>query len=153
MRLTYILAATVASASAALVLAQNPQPTQNQVAVPPRALYSMADVARSLEVSDRQRERLDRLTQQTVSDYQARYNRLADVPEAERAARTAELNRQYEAALLKGTRDILDEKQANRYQQLYYQYGGWRSAHMLSQVPPLGAAAAAPTSEAEVPGT
>src|SRR6516164_8087324 len=80
MRLTYILAATVAAASAALVLAQNPQPTQNQVAVPPRALYSMADVARSLEVSDRQRERLDRLTQQTVSDYQARYNRLADVP-------------------------------------------------------------------------
>jgi putative MATE family efflux protein len=36
---------------------------------------------------------------------------------------------------------------------LYYQYGGWRSAHMLSQVPPVGAAAAAPTSEAEVPGT
>jgi hypothetical protein len=31
--------------SAALVFAQNPQPTQSQVAVPPPALYSMADVA------------------------------------------------------------------------------------------------------------
>jgi hypothetical protein len=120
---SYVLGAVFGSA--ALVFAQNPQPTQNQVAVPPVALYSMADVARSLEINDRQRERLDRLTQQTLRDFQPRYNRLGDVAEAERAARTAELNRQYETALLKGSRDILDEKQANRYQQLYYQNGGF----------------------------
>jgi hypothetical protein len=78
-------------------------------------------------VSDRQRERLDALTQRALADYQPRYKRLADVAEADRAARTAELNREYEIALLKGTRDILDEKQANRYQQLYYQYGGFNT--------------------------
>jgi len=87
----------------------------------------MEDVSKSLNLTQEQTDKLNKLTEQTQAQYRDQYSKLNTLNEAERAARTQELNRQYYNDWYKGARDILNDTQRNRYQQFNYQYGGFTS--------------------------
>jgi len=128
MRLRLAFAVALALTTAAVVWAQAQQPPQPAQPGPyPTTLYQMPDVNKSLNLSTQQVDRLNQLTQQTQATYRDRYGQLGNLQPAERQARMQELNRQYSTDWMRGARDVLNENQLNRYQQLNWQYGGFNS--------------------------
>jgi hypothetical protein len=136
MRFSFALSLAVTVGLAGWAMGQNPPATPRPVEPPPQpalatsypaTLYNMPDVGRSLNLNEKQINQLTKLTDQTAATYRPQYQKLSSLTEAERAARSAELDRPYSADWMKGAADVLDEKQLQRYQQLNYQYGGFNS--------------------------
>jgi hypothetical protein len=115
-------------ALAALASAQAPQPQSGTPAagIPyPVSLYRMTDVGKALNLTADQVNRLNAVTDRVQTQYRDNYSKLTTIAEADRAARLRELNQQYVGDWNKAARDIFDETQRTRYQQLNYQYGGF----------------------------
>jgi len=140
MRFAYALALacgfTVTPSLPAQATPATPQPTaqpaRTQPAVTnpyPAPLYRMNDVSKSLNLTPDQVARLDRLTDQTQAQYRDNYAKLGTLGDADRFARTQELNRQYSGDWDKGARDIFNDTQRTRYQQVNYQYGGFNTLY------------------------
>lgn len=114
------------------VLAQ-PTPQPGKAPVPinpyPPALYQMTDVSKSLDLTADQLTKLNKLTDTTRTQYRDDYTKLGSLDDAERFTRMQELNRQYYDAWNKGARDVFNDTQRARYQQLNYQYGGFNTLY------------------------
>jgi len=91
----------------------------------PAPLYRQADVGQSLNLTPDQINRLNQVTAQTEAQYRDRYNALGTMRDAERATRFRDLTREYMADWSRNAREVFNDTQRNRYQQLYYQYGGF----------------------------
>jgi len=124
MRLHRVLSLAAFSAAVAVGHAQQPA-RQVQPSPYPQSLYRMNDVAKSLNLTDEQAKRLNALTDKVQGTYANQYEKLGTVPEADRFARSQELNRRYQNDWMAGAREVFKENQLNRYQQLQYQYGGF----------------------------
>lgn len=106
---------------------QNGRSTGLGTNVYPATIYQMNDIGRSLNLTPGQISGLDQLTLATQKSYRDRLNTVSALPESERGSRLDELNRQYAAEWKRGARDIFNENQFSRYQQLIHQYGGFHS--------------------------
>lgn len=93
----------------------------------PQPLYRQNDVGKSLNLTPEQTTKLNSITEATQARYRNDYEKLGSLNETERYSRIQELNRQYNADWTKSSRDVFNENQRNRYQQLNYQYGGFSS--------------------------
>jgi len=134
----YILCLASGLALTNSLMAQSPTPapqaaprqtqTTTTITYPP-TLYQMNDVSKSLNLTQDQINRLNKLTDQTQARYRDKYNELTTVRDADRFARAQELNRQYYSDWNKGARDIFNDNQRSRYQQYLYQYGGFNTLY------------------------
>ncbi|QVL34041.1 hypothetical protein KIH39_09080 [Telmatocola sphagniphila] len=113
---------------------QNPSPRSNNQNFNaqrpynyPFTIYGMNGVSKSLDLSQTQLDRLNIHTQKTQEQFNRDYTGLGNLSETERAKRYSDLNRQYQSAWMSGARDIFNQNQMNRYQQLHYQYGGFNT--------------------------
>jgi Spy/CpxP family protein refolding chaperone len=137
MHLRFFAGIAVAGALAASATAQSPAPRPPPPAQPvapqtyafPTTIHQMNDVNKSLNLTDKQIEQLNKVTTQTQEHYRPNYEKLGNLTEGERWAKTQELHRQYNTEWTKGARDVLDDNQLNRYQQLQWQYGGYNSLY------------------------
>ena len=136
MRLQYILGLACGLALTTSVSAQTGAPTPKPAPPPappaqtnlyPPALYRMNDVNKSLNLNQEQLDRLNKLTDQTQAQYRDNYNKINMLNDADRYARIQAMNREYYSDWNKGARDIFNNEQRSRYQQLNYQYGGFNS--------------------------
>ncbi len=141
MRLKLACGLVLASAFAGTASAQAPaaqprpgsptSPAQAQPVQPgaattyPVQLYRLNDVSKNLNLNEKQVEQLNKLTDQSQARYRQNFEKLGTLAGAERGPRVQELDRQYTTEWLKSAREVLDEKQMARYQQLSYQYGGF----------------------------
>lgn len=116
-------------ALAAALPAQPDRPAPAATNPYPPALYQMPDVGKSLNLTQDQITRLNKLTEQTQAAYRDDYGKLGTLADADRFTRTQELNRRYYADWAKGAGDIFNDTQRSRYQQLNYQYGGFGSLY------------------------
>jgi len=132
MRLSYALGTGVLFLLTTITRGQAPTP-QAQNKVDPRVnhpgsptpIYQMNDVAKSLNLTPEQVNRLNTQTADIQKRYADDFNKLNSLSGAERAQQQNDLNRRYNADWMKSARDILNENQISRYQQLQYQYGGF----------------------------
>jgi hypothetical protein len=85
----------------------------------------MNDVSKSLNLTADQVTKLNKLTEDTQARYRDDYGKLGTLKDADRFTRMQELNRQYYTDWNKGARDIFNDTQRTRYQQVNYQYGGF----------------------------
>jgi len=131
MRLRYAIALAGVLASTPLWAQVNPQPPRpappSTTGYYPPALYQMPDVGKTLNLTAEQVAALNKLTEQTQTQFRDPYAKLATLAEAERLAQLQDLNRQYVGDWNKAARDIFNDAQRVRYQQLYYQYGGFNA--------------------------
>ena len=67
------------------------------------------------------------MTERLQTTYRQQFERLAGLPEQERADRAMLLNREYTNAWITGATDVLSPQQLTRYQQLQTQFGGFVS--------------------------
>jgi hypothetical protein len=93
----------------------------------PSPIYRMNDVAKHVNLTDKQMKELNALTEKTQAAYQERFNKLGTLADLERGPRVQELNRQYSADWIKGAQDVFTPDQYARYQQLNYQYQGYNA--------------------------
>jgi hypothetical protein len=140
MSLKYVLSFACTAVLAATAHAQINSPDQPQPGVPspqadipsgmlnePGVLYHMTDVRKSLNLTPDQVSRLNKLTEQTRGQYLDRYEKANALKDAERDAQMRALNRGYYKDWSVGAREIFNDDQRARYQQLYYQYGGFNT--------------------------
>ena len=114
--------ATAAAQAPTTQPAQPPRPQQGQFPTP---LYRMNDVSKSLNLSQNQLSQLNDMTGKVQSQFQRDFQRLNSLPERDQAAQRQQLLQQYGAAWTKSARDIINEQQLNRYNQLNLQYQGF----------------------------
>ncbi len=93
----------------------------------PSPIYRMNDVAKHVNLTDKQMQQLNALSEKTQDAYQDKFTKLGTLADLERGPRVQELNRQYSADWLKGAQDILNQDQFRRYEQLNYQYEGYNA--------------------------
>jgi Spy/CpxP family protein refolding chaperone len=136
MRLNSFLALACGLSFVAAVAAQPAQPPAQPGKAPPVAtnsyptsLYQMNDVSKSLNLTQDQITKLNKLTEQTQTQYRDDFAKLGTLNDADRFTRTQELNRKYYADWNKGARDIFNDTQQTRYQQFNYQYGGFNTLY------------------------
>jgi hypothetical protein len=131
MRFHLALALAGVLAASPLWAQVNPQPPRpappSTTGYYPPALYQMPDVGKTLNLTAEQVASLNKLTEQTQTQFRDPYAKLAALAEAERLAQIQDLNRQYVSDWNKAARDIFNDTQRARYQQLYYQYGGFNA--------------------------
>jgi hypothetical protein len=102
------------------------QPAQPLPPVPyPVPLYRMDDVGKAITLTPQQVNRLNQVTDQAQARFREGYEKLGTLPPAERTMRMWDLERQYVTDWNKAARDVFNENQFNRYQQLRYQHGGF----------------------------
>jgi hypothetical protein len=114
----------LALALAATLAAQNPPQTPSNL---PPPLFRMPDVRKNLNLTPAQVEDLNKLTDATQGRFRPGYQKLENMTPTERAMRAIELNRQYQTAWDQAARDVFNQNQFQRYQQLRWQYGGFNS--------------------------
>lgn len=124
MRLTCAL---VLAGALPLAAPLSAQPNKTATVPYPPALYQMNDVGKSLNLTQDQITRLNKLTTDTQGRYRDDYTKLGTLNDADRFARTQELNQKYYTDWNKAARDVFNDTQRNRYQQLGYQYGGFNT--------------------------
>jgi len=132
MRLAYVLGLALAAATpvAAQNNAQPPAAAQPAATIPyPTPLYRMDDVSRTLSLTPEQVTRLNKVTEQVQAQYRDNYTKLSGLAEAQRIEQMRDLNRQYAEAWDKAARDVFNDTQRTRYQQLAYQYGGFETLY------------------------
>ncbi len=130
MRLSYVLGTALTLGLATAVVAQqpaNPQQRPTQTYPYPNTLYQYPDVAKSLNLTADQMNRLNQVTEQAQTRYRTGYDKFGNLTPAERATRIQELNRDYYNDWLRDARDVFNEEQLNRHRQLNLQYGGFNS--------------------------
>jgi hypothetical protein len=93
----------------------------------PTPLYNMNDVAKTININDKQMSQLNEVNQGVQGRFRADYEKLATLPDKERFARTQELNRLYNTESMKGMGNVLSPEQLARYEQLQLQYNGFNS--------------------------
>ncbi|MDY3562246.1 hypothetical protein R5W23_003708 [Gemmata sp. JC673] len=128
MRFNYALVLAGGFSLTSVLHAQPAQPGKAPVAPAynyPAPLYRMPDVGKSLNLTPEQVTNLNKLTDATQARYRDDYAKLGTLNDAERFARTQELNQKYYADWNKGARDVFNDTQRSRYQQMNYQYGGF----------------------------
>lgn len=102
-------------------------PGQGIPTVPPgftTPLYRIPSVAQELALSPQQVETLNRITTQLQGRYSPRLNSFYSLSPADRAARTQELIREYNAQWDRLAADVLNTRQMTRYGQLALQSRG-----------------------------
>jgi hypothetical protein len=67
------------------------------------------------------------MTDKLQARYQVEFDKLGSLTEAQRAARTQELNRQFLVDWSSGAKSLMDSRQMSRYQQLQLQYSRFNS--------------------------
>src|SRR5262249_52951257 len=87
--------------------------------------FRSIDVSRSLSLTPDQVNRLNQLNTQTQSSFQADWNRLTAMNDAERVARAQQLNGQFNSAFLNGAQNVFNNQQLARYRQLQLQSLGF----------------------------
>src|SRR5262249_12768789 len=93
-----------------------PPPT---TAVPyPTPLYQMNDVGKPLDLTAEQIRRLNEVTNRVQNRYARDYTTIQTLPERDRPTRTQEWMRNYTTDWAGAARDIFNERQMNRYNQL-----------------------------------
>lgn len=115
-----------ASAQNRQLVPPSPQAQMNRDVYPP-AIYQRNDVSTSLNLNQQQIDNLNKLSEQTRAQYQESYNSLRTLNDSERFAREQELNRKYYGDWNMGARNVFNENQWNRYQQLNYQHDGFNA--------------------------
>jgi len=131
MRLLAVLSQVLALTAVASAQAPQPQSGTPATGIPyPVSLYRMNDVSKSLNLTADQINRLNAATDRIQTQYRDNYTKLNTVAEADRAARLRELNQQYVTDWNKGVRDVFNDTQRQRYQQLHYQYGGFDTLYI-----------------------
>jgi len=85
----------------------------------------MDNVSRSLNLTNLQTERLNRMTQQLQDHYRTELSSLGNLTPQERAARTQLMLQQYNNGWMTGARNVFNEQQQSRYRQLELQSGGF----------------------------
>lgn len=93
----------------------------------PALAFQSTGVPAALNITDRQRTRIDTLTQQLQARFQPQYDRLNSLAAAEQAAVREQLNREYLAAWQNAARDVFNAEQLARYQQLQLQMNGFNA--------------------------
>lgn len=129
MRFGSALALTCGFAFAAPIVAQPAKTAPVPTNLYPYSVYQMPDVSKSLNLSQDQLTRLNKLTEQTRAAYRDDYGKLGTLNDADRFTRMQELNQRYYTDWNKGARDIFNDTQRTRYQQLGYQYGGFNALY------------------------
>jgi hypothetical protein len=134
MRLKCVLVMACSLALATAVWAQQPPqsqpPVKAQITVtPPPALYQMNDVSKALNLSPAQVNSLNKVTNQVQAQYQNQYNKLNNLNGTNQFQQTMDLHRQYSTDWNKAAKNIFNDTQWNRYQQLNYQYGGFSTLY------------------------
>jgi len=132
MRLTFSLIlisslGLVSSGSAQNAQPKRVQPTANSLF--PSPLYQMNDVSKSLNITQDQLTKLNKLTEDTQARYRDDFSKLDSLKDADRFTRMQELNRQYYTDWNKGAQEIFNDTQRSRYQQYSYQYGGFNTLY------------------------
>ena len=134
MRLSYALGTGVLFLLTSITRGQAPTPTPQPNRVDPRVaqpsgyptpIYQMNDVSKYLSLTPEQINRLNTQTADLQKRYADDYSKLNTLTPAERDRQLDEVNRRYSADWMKSSRDIFNDNQRNRYQQLQYQYGGF----------------------------
>jgi hypothetical protein len=125
MRLPYVLGFAVTLGLVSSVMAQTTaQPRPAPTYPYPPILYQSPDVAKSMRLTAEQVDKLNQISELAQTRFRTNYDKLT--PE-ERSRQIQELNREYTADSLRGARDIMNDDQWKRYQQLSLQYGGFYS--------------------------
>jgi hypothetical protein len=119
------LASLILLATVTAAVAQQPAQPVAMTYTYPVAVYQIPDVGKTLTLTTDQTTRLNALTEKVQAQYRDNYAKIASLPEADRDARARELYRQYYTDWDKGARDIFNDTQRARYQQIAYQYGGF----------------------------
>lgn len=130
MRLNCVLVVTFGLFATNSVFAQPPAQTGTLpvVATPSYpSLYRMNDVSSALKLTQDQISRLNDVTADIQARYRDDYAKLGTLNDDERYTRMQELNRRYYNDWNTGTRDIFNDTQRSRYQQLGYQYDGFNT--------------------------
>lgn len=130
MRFKYALVLAVGLPFFASVSAQQNPPARvpaTQTSTFPTPLYRMNDVGKSLNLTPQQVTNLNKLTETTQGQYRDDYGKLGTLNDVDRFTRMQELNQKYSTDWNTGARDVFDDTQRARYQQLNYQYGGFNS--------------------------
>ncbi len=91
----------------------------------PRTIYQMNDVGKSLNLTADQVTRLNALTTLTQNKFDKDFTGLSTLNDAERFNRQHELRSQYYTEWNNGAKNIFNDNQFRRYQQLNYQYDGF----------------------------
>jgi hypothetical protein len=91
----------------------------------PAPLYRQDDIGRALSLSADQINRLNQVTAQTEAQFRDRYNAINTMRDAERLTRYRDLTREYLTDWNRNAQGVFNDAQRARYQQLYYQYGGF----------------------------
>ncbi len=91
----------------------------------PAPLYRQDDIGRALNLTADQINRLNAVTTQTDAQFRDRYNTINTLREAERLTRYRDLTREYLTDWNRNAQSVFNDAQRARYQQLYYQYGGF----------------------------
>jgi hypothetical protein len=129
------LSAKCALAAAALLLAvpallaQDPktQPPPTTPPPDPAPRYRMNDVAKSLDLTLDQIRRLNEATDRLQNRYARDYTTIQTLPERDRPTRVQQWMREYTTDWSGAARDILNDRQMGRYNQLWYQYNGFNT--------------------------
>jgi hypothetical protein len=93
----------------------------------PTDLFRMNEVSKSVELTDRQVNDLNLMTQKLQTRYREQFERLAGLPVQEQTDRRLLLNREYVNAWLTDATGVLNDRQLTRYRQLQTQFGGFVS--------------------------
>jgi hypothetical protein len=91
----------------------------------PAPLYRQDDIGQVLNLTADQINRLNAVTAQTEAQFRDRYNAINTIRPAERLTRYRDLTREYLTDWNRNAQGVLNDAQRTRYQQLYYQYGGF----------------------------
>lgn len=106
--------------------AQQNQPTPATPPYPP-SVYRMNGVGKALDLTPDQFNRLDKMTTDSQARFAQEFQKLGTLPINERLQATRALQQRYQADWNKAARDVFNENQFNRYQQLRYQQGGFET--------------------------
>jgi hypothetical protein len=93
----------------------------------PTDLFRMNEVSKSIEMTDRQINQLNLMTEKLQTRYREQFERLASLPVQDQTDRRLLLSREYVNAWLSGATGVLNDRQLTRYQQLQTQFGGFVS--------------------------
>jgi hypothetical protein len=125
------LAAKCALAAIALLLAAPVLLAQNTTTTPappfPTPLYRMNDVAKTLTLTPDQINRLNQATTDLQTRYARDYTTIQNLKDPDLTTRTQDWLRNYSSGWNNAARDIFNERQMNRYNELWRQYHGFNT--------------------------
>jgi hypothetical protein len=120
--------AVILTATAAAQPPIAPPPPHEPVALPAGSLYRNDTISKVLNLTPLQLERLNKVSDPILSKFADDVNKLGPALTAgERAARVAQLQQLAANEWNRSARDVFNEQQYARYQQLQWQHGGFNT--------------------------